>query len=238
MIERRRTVFVSGHMDLTPEEFRAHYVPRLHELVQARCVFVCGDAPGCDHMVQRWFADSFPLGGAPLTVYHMLHAPRPHREPYVGPFNSTPMPFPVDVYPLVGGFRSDEERDAAMTGASDEDLAWVRQDRRSRRSGTQANLDRRRRVGAARRRAQRSKWPRHLVDDAGHFDERTATYTLTLTDDVRYGHPVPLDPALVERYHEVRALLQDAQDRWFDVQHDLRAALNEERNDPTTPKEG
>jgi ribosomal protein S16 len=55
---------------------------------------------------------------------HMLAAPR----------NNTG-------FPTVGGFATDEERDEAMTLASDVDLAWVRQGREN--SGTARNIARR-----------------------------------------------------------------------------------------------
>jgi hypothetical protein len=124
-------VFISGHIDLTPEEFGEHYVLELHRLVQTKCTFVVGDAAGCDHMVQQWFDSSFPLGGAPLTVYHMFVAPRNHGFPT------------IEIYRCIGGFQSDKERDEAMTAASSQDLAWVRPGRE--KSGTAKNLARRKR---------------------------------------------------------------------------------------------
>lgn len=136
----KRTVFVSGHLDLTEVEFAERYVPELHRLVQAGCDFVVGDARGCDYMVQYWFDTSFPFGGAPLTVNHMFQSPRQHHDPELGG------PFPTaEIFRTVGGFQSDDERDAAMTAASTEDLAWVRPGRGQ--SGTAKNL-RRRRLGA------------------------------------------------------------------------------------------
>ena len=97
--------FVSGHLDLTEEEFEEHYVPKLVGAIQKGGSFVVGDAPGCDTMAQQY------LRGAAVTVYHMLEMPRNLR---------------CDTFDTVGGFRTDEERDAAMTEASDEDIAWVR----------------------------------------------------------------------------------------------------------------
>jgi hypothetical protein len=47
----------------------------------------------------------------------------------------------VGGFPTIGGFGSDDARDAAMTAASDADIAWVRPGRTS--SGTAANLARR-----------------------------------------------------------------------------------------------
>ena len=51
-------------------------------------------------------------------------------------------------FKTVGGFESDGERDARKTADSDEDLAWVRPGRE--KSGTQKNLERRRRLRSTR----------------------------------------------------------------------------------------
>jgi hypothetical protein len=112
--------FVSGHIDLTPEEFEQHYVPKLTEALRQGAKFVVGDAPGCDTMTQQFLRDG------PVTVFHMLEMPRNLRS---------------DTYELRGGFTSDQERDAAMTAASNRDIAWVRPGRE--KSGTAKNLYRR-----------------------------------------------------------------------------------------------
>lgn len=113
--------FVSGHLNLTQQEFDDHYEPQLSKALEnSECSFVVGDANGCDSMTQRWLQTR----GAFVTVYHMLTAPRNN----VG-------------FPTVGGFTSDYERDAAMTAASTQDIAWVRKGRKT--SGTAKNLARR-----------------------------------------------------------------------------------------------
>jgi hypothetical protein len=112
--------FVSGHLDLTQQEFDDHYAPRLLKALDAECSFVVGDARGCDRMTQEWLW----VYNAFVTVYHMLEAPRNN----VG-------------FPTVGGFMSDAERDAAMTADSTRDVAWVREGRET--SGTAKNLARR-----------------------------------------------------------------------------------------------
>jgi hypothetical protein len=120
-----RHVFVSGHVDLTNDEFVEHYAPRLTAAWTenpGRTVFHVGDCAGADFMAQE-FIDGLR---APLIVYHMLERPRNLFR------KSTP---------LVGGFRSDRERDEAMTAATSEDIAWVRPGRE--RSGTAKNLARR-----------------------------------------------------------------------------------------------
>lgn len=124
-------VFVSGHLDLTPEEFQEHYLPRLLQEVQAGSTFVVGDAPGADRM-----ALAFLTGKAPVTVYHMFDTPR------------------VTSTLTRGGFTTDAERDEAMTAASDRDVLWIRPEEETKRrlgkkyrpgriSGTEKNQIRR-----------------------------------------------------------------------------------------------
>ena len=115
-------VFVSGHLKISPAEFDEHYAPRLLEFLAQGATFVVGDARGADTMAQAFLAQH----GASVTVFHMFDRPRNNRGNF----------------PMVGGFRSDDERDAAMTAASDVDLAWVRPGREN--SGTARNLMRRR----------------------------------------------------------------------------------------------
>lgn len=118
------TYFVSGHLDLTMDEFRDHYAPRIMSVIadDADASFVVGDARGCDLMAQICLRDARALR---VQVFHMLERPRNN----------------VGGFPTVGGFTSDGERDAAMTAVSDADIAWVRPGRTS--SGTAANLARR-----------------------------------------------------------------------------------------------
>ena len=135
------TVFVSGHLDLTKEEFAEHYVPRLQLALARGCDFVVGDAHGCDFMVQRWLREH----GATCTVFHMFdrprhsfgsgygsHDPNLPKESWSGPRGG---------FPLRGGFQSDDQRDSAMTACSQEDIAWVRPGREG--SGTARNVRRR-----------------------------------------------------------------------------------------------
>jgi hypothetical protein len=60
-----------------------------------------------------------------VRVYHMFQTPRNNVGGFI----------------LVGGYMSDEERDAALTAVSDYDIAWVRPGREN--SGTAKNLQRR-----------------------------------------------------------------------------------------------
>lgn len=118
------TVFVSGHLDLTEEEFQTHYHRAIFSYLIAgpKYHFIVGDARGADTMFQQ-LAKDWNLDDV-VTVCHMFDKPRNHL-----------------CGKLIGGFQSDEERDQFMTLHSDLDLAWVRPGREN--SGTAKNLRRR-----------------------------------------------------------------------------------------------
>lgn len=99
--------FISGHLDLTIDEFTANYKPQIDDALNDDfCSFIIGDARGADLMAQKYLNNKTKN----VTIYHM------HDKPRHNIFN----------YPTVGGFKSDEERDTAMTNNSDIDLLWVR----------------------------------------------------------------------------------------------------------------
>lgn len=56
------TYFISGHRDLTEEEFNKFYAPAIEEVIDAAsesygvCEFVVGDCKGCDEMAARFIA--------------------------------------------------------------------------------------------------------------------------------------------------------------------------------------
>lgn len=114
------TAFISGHLDLTKEEFLLYYVPVIDVALANGDNFVVGDARGTDKMAQEYLAQHPDR----VTVYHMFGFPR---------FNLR--------FITKGGFVSDNERDKAMTEASDYDIAWVRHGRED--SGTARNISRR-----------------------------------------------------------------------------------------------
>lgn len=128
--------FVSGHLDIRPDEFQEHYMTRLQSILEREndVRFVVGDAPGTDAMTQAYLQSK----NAAVTVYHMFDRPRHNHG----------------AFPTRGGFKSDTKRDAAMTRDSDEDIAWVRPVEEQKKlygkkydpkriSGTQRNLSRR-----------------------------------------------------------------------------------------------
>lgn len=112
--------FISGHLDLTKEEFYIHYSQLLREAACSGAKFIVGDASGADNMAQEFLAELF----ADVTVYHMFDRPRHNHG-----------------FETIGGFKSDKERDEAMTNNSDADIAWVRMGRE--KSGTARNIKRR-----------------------------------------------------------------------------------------------
>ena len=120
-----KTYFISGHLDLTREEFDEHYETRIREAVLERAFFVVGDAKGADSMAHSLLYQLLNNQSSNyVRVFHMFEYPRNNFQ-----------------HSVVGGFESDEERDAAMTDSSDEDIAWVRPGKE--KSGTAKNLKRR-----------------------------------------------------------------------------------------------
>ena len=117
-----KTAFISGHLDLTSEEFLQHYRPLIDQALKNGDRFVVGDARGTDKMAQAYL---HLKGAEAVFVYHMFESPRNN----------------VGNFPTVGKYKSDDSRDSAMTLASDYDIAWVRPGREN--SGTAKNLKRR-----------------------------------------------------------------------------------------------
>jgi len=109
----RPTCFVSGHLDLTPEEFDVHYKPRIDEMVNRGCGFVVGDARGADLMAQQYLAD---MGYGNVIVFHMGDEPRNIFEKYQhdceGCFESGQLPRPT------GGFAAFRGRGLHFAGLS------------------------------------------------------------------------------------------------------------------------
>lgn len=120
-----KVAFISGHRDVTDEEFNCHYVPKIDDAIYNRHMIVVGDYQGVDIMAQKYL-DS--VGYDNVIVYHMFKAPRNY----------------VSRYATRGGYTSDEDRDSAMTDISHYDIAWVRVGKE--KSGTQQNIDRRLKV--------------------------------------------------------------------------------------------
>lgn len=118
--------FISGHREISQEEFNEHYVKALREIIKEdpEAEFVVGDYHGADTMAQEWLKEN--IRPDKVTVYHMFESPRVYKDPG---------------FKKKGGYKTDEERDAAMTKESDKDVAFLRKGKR--KSGTAQNLCRR-----------------------------------------------------------------------------------------------
>ena len=124
------TYFISGHRDITEDEFNIHYrLPIMKALDSDMDVkFVVGDYYGVDEMAQKFLNElvkEFELEYSRVTVYHMFEKPRMNH----GNFRT------------IGTFQTDIERDSAMTDISTFDIAWVRPGKEG--SGTHQNIIRR-----------------------------------------------------------------------------------------------
>ena len=119
--------FISGHRDLTWEEFAKWYAPAISRTLSTDngATFVVAECEGADRMAQDYL---LACGVAPIgiTVYHMLKSPR-----YLANKSMR----------SVGGFTSDLQRDEAMTKNSDYDIAFIRKGKET--SGTAQNILRR-----------------------------------------------------------------------------------------------
>ena len=120
--------FISGHRDVTEEEFSLNYEPVIDAVLNKNpnSLFVIGDYYGVDIMAQNYLLDTLEIQPEHVFVYHMFDKPR----------NANPK-----VVNFCKGFQSDEERDAAMTAASTDDIAFVRD--HTKLSGTAQNILRR-----------------------------------------------------------------------------------------------
>ena len=127
--DKPNTYFISGHRQITQEEFDLIYAPTIDYVLEQRgdeAKFIVGDYWGCDEMAQNYLLDTLGLDPSRVTVYHMFDSPRYCNK---------------KVQNFISGFTSDEERDAAMTAASVDDIAFVRD--HTKLSGTAMNILRR-----------------------------------------------------------------------------------------------
>jgi hypothetical protein len=124
---KRITFFISGHRNITQEEFDNNYIPAIQKALEYKNVyFVVGDYYGTDIMAQNYLVDVLGVDPRRITVYHMFTSPR----------NINPK-----IQNTKGGFTSDSGRDEQMTKDSDYDIAFVRDPKKI--SGTAENILRR-----------------------------------------------------------------------------------------------
>jgi hypothetical protein len=221
------TVFVSGHLDLTQAEFDERYAPLIARRAGEGCRFVVGDAPGCDTMAQRLLGVLLGVDCARrVRVFHMLQRPRNHCIPC----------------PTVGGFGSDEERDAAMTAASTHDIAWVRPTGSKRHSsGTAKNLQRRRDLKARLDREARTHYPRFGVrEDWAEYEVLRVELVPTPLPPLgapqhelhAYEEAIPMPQELIDRLAVARAKRLEAEREEAKVEQEVRLWVSRQENDP------
>lgn len=122
-----KTFFISGHRDITEQEFEK-YKNAINDVLKSTpdAIFVVGDYNGLDIMAQNYLMDELEIEPEKVIVYHM----------YLEPKNINPK-----INKTVGGFSTDEDRDAAMTAISKHDIAFIR--KHTELSGTAQNILRR-----------------------------------------------------------------------------------------------
>jgi hypothetical protein len=144
--------FVSGHLDLSEDEFAAHYAAPMRAAANERASrFVIGNARGADTMALRYLLEGLRVSPHRVSIFvagrGWLHALR-ERTLYQR------CALAAHPFPGIG------IRDACLTLSSNHDIAWVRSPSRSKQlygakyrpnriSGTQQNLDRRAELCAA-----------------------------------------------------------------------------------------
>ena len=215
-ISRAKIVFVSGHLDLTVEEFNEHYVPELRELYLQGYSFVVGDAPGCDLMAQQFLTDidrGFRNKRPEVTVFHMLEKPRNLYCRYMD-----------EPFPTRGGYGTDETRDAAMTAASDIDVAWVRPGKR-KNTGTAKNLVRRLIKDYDARLAEIAAWPEFILGEGWDDGQgrRLCAYEVPKEDGGETRVHLPQE--LVDR-------LQSSWNTYWKAQEELQRLVAEQGIEP------
>lgn len=118
--------FVSGHRDLTKEEFEEHYVPLIQKVIEEDIYtdFVVGDWEGCDTIFVKYMEEYYTD-----IVIHIFYVSSSRIKE--GEFNEYCFR-ECDSY---------DECDSVMTLVSDFDIAWVRPGRED--SHTAKNIKRR-----------------------------------------------------------------------------------------------
>jgi len=108
---------ISGHVDLTTTEFKAHYEEKILAAIQANHKFIVGSARGGDLMGLQCLLEH-KVDPSNITVY-CFNQGQDDLE-VAKSFQTT-----YGVLTKVG-YSSYTNRDKAMTDESDEDILWVR----------------------------------------------------------------------------------------------------------------
>lgn len=111
-VDNSTTYFISGHRNLTEEEFDFYYIPLIQNALSetSNAMFVVGDCCGCDIIAQNYLVNILD-DLSKITVYHTGNEPRNIN---------------MQIVNFKGGFETDRDKDIAMTKASFKDIAVVR----------------------------------------------------------------------------------------------------------------
>jgi hypothetical protein len=84
------TYFISGHLDLTIDDFNEYYVNKIQNAINTNSEFVVGDATGCDRFAQTYLSGR----STNVTIYHMFETPRNYVD---------------KTFKTIGGFKNDNK---------------------------------------------------------------------------------------------------------------------------------
>ncbi len=154
---------ISGHTDLPPKLFDAHYIPQLTTALEDGATFIVGDAKGVDEMALTWLLTHLKTDNAKRRV--TVYCSRAYNVSKLEALGVNAIFDPVKRDSGGGRVKGREsgnpnasrqrhlDRDARMTAASDFDILYVRTDEearefygerwRGRVSATEMNRDRR-----------------------------------------------------------------------------------------------
>lgn len=123
--------FVSGHRDLTMEEFEEHYAPLIETVLKEDiwAEFIVGDWEGCDTIFVEYMISKRSYPDIVVTCV---------ENPRIKPFGEDLFHYCKTYSKLCNTY---DECDAFMTQESDFDIAWIRPGREN--SHTAKNIKRR-----------------------------------------------------------------------------------------------
>ena len=122
--------FVSGHRDLTRQEFEEHYVPLIQKvIIDDNCAqFIVGDWEGCDLLFIQYM-----IRHRYINYIHLYYVHSVRLYEYFSPH---------ELYSIIDVPKNTyDECDEAMTRDSDFDIAWIRPGKED--SHTAKNIKRR-----------------------------------------------------------------------------------------------
>lgn len=116
MTDNKKTYFISGHSDVTKSEFAEFYAPKILNAIEENSNFVVGDFIGLDTMAIEFLHNfieknpSMNFSAKKVSIFHK------NDSADCNTFN----------FKKKGGYKGIEDRDIAMTNASQADILWIR----------------------------------------------------------------------------------------------------------------